>query len=81
MPSYVAFLRAVNVGGTGKLPMATLKAMGDACGFANARTFIASGNLLFESEQGEANVKAALEGQMAAYAGKRVAVLVRKRRS
>jgi uncharacterized protein (DUF1697 family) len=27
MPTYIALLRAVNVGGTGKLPMAALKAM------------------------------------------------------
>lgn len=27
MPTYVALLRAVNVGGTGKLPMSELKAM------------------------------------------------------
>jgi uncharacterized protein (DUF1697 family) len=47
--AYVALLRAVNVGGTGKLPMAALTAMGEACGFANVRTYIASGNLLFES--------------------------------
>jgi len=34
MPRYVALLRAVNVGGTGKLPMATLKAMCGEAGFA-----------------------------------------------
>jgi uncharacterized protein (DUF1697 family) len=74
---YVALLRAVNVGGTGKLPMTELKAMGDACGFDNARTFIASGNLLFESGLDEAAVKAALEERLHDYAGKRVAVFVR----
>jgi uncharacterized protein (DUF1697 family) len=74
---YVALLRAVNVGGTGKLPMADLKAMGEACGFANVRTFIASGNLLFESDLGEAAVKMAIEAKLQDYAGKRVPVLVR----
>ena len=29
MQTYIALLRAVNVGGTGKLPMAELKAMGE----------------------------------------------------
>ena len=52
--AYVALLRAVNVSGTGKLPMADLKAIGEACGFSNVRTFIASGNLLFESDDNEA---------------------------
>ena len=77
MTAYVALLRAVNVAGTGKLPMAELRAMGQALGFANVRTFIASGNLLFESGASEAEVKAALEARLETYAGKRVPVLVR----
>jgi uncharacterized protein (DUF1697 family) len=77
MTSYVALLRAVNVGGTGKLPMADLRAMGEALGFAKVRTFIASGNLLFESDLAEAEVKAMIEARLETYAGKRVPVLVR----
>jgi uncharacterized protein (DUF1697 family) len=77
MNRYVALLRAVNVGGTGKLPMAELKAMGEACGFAKARTFIATGNLLFESEADEAAIKAVLEEKLHVYAGKPVEVFVR----
>ncbi len=77
MTSFVALLRAVNVGGTGKLPMADLRAMGEALGFARVRTFIASGNLLFDSELPEDETKARLEARLAAYAGKRVPVLVR----
>jgi uncharacterized protein (DUF1697 family) len=73
----VALLRAVNVGGTGKLPMAELRAMGEACGFARVTTFIASGNLLFGADQSEAEIKVALEAKLYAYAGKRVPVLVR----
>ena len=74
---FVALLRAVNVGGTGKLPMAELTAMCEAEGFARVRTYIASGNVVFASALGEAGVKAALERRLAAYAGKPVAVLVR----
>ena len=77
LTAYVGLLRAVNVGGTGRLTMADLRAMGEACGFANCRTFIASGNLLFDSDLDEASVKAALEAQLETYAGKRVPVLVR----
>lgn len=77
MTQYVALLRAVNVGGTGKLPMADLRPMGEACGFADVRTFIASGNLLFRSDATEADIKQALESRLEDYAGKRVAVLVR----
>jgi uncharacterized protein (DUF1697 family) len=77
MTGFTALLRAVNVGGTGKLPMAELKAMGEAAGFKTVRTFIASGNLVFESDKSEAEVKALLEAAMQAYAGKPVGVLVR----
>ena len=77
MTTYIALLRAVNVGGSGKLPMADLRAMAVALGFAEVRTFIASGNLLFESPLSEADVKAKLEARLAAYAGKPVPVFVR----
>jgi uncharacterized protein (DUF1697 family) len=77
MTAYVALLRAVNVGGTGKLPMSELKAMGEACGFANVRTYIASGNLLFESDADEAAIKCFLELRLAQFAGKPVEVFVR----
>lgn len=46
MTSFVALLRAVNVGGTGKLPMSELKVMCQAVGFQDARTYIASGNVV-----------------------------------
>jgi len=74
----IALLRAVNVGGTGKLPMSELKAMAEQLGLANARTYIASGNLLFDAAGlTEAAVKARLEKRLAEYAGKPVGVLVR----
>ena len=77
MTSYVALLRAVNVGGTGKLPMSELKAMCEAAGFEGVRTYIASGNVVLRSRLGEAAVKRALEQPLAAYAGKAVGVMVR----
>lgn len=77
MTTYVALLRAVNVGGTGKLPMATLVKMCAALGFEEARTYIASGNAVFSSRWGERKVKTLLEQRLADYAGKPVGVLVR----
>lgn len=77
MAVFVALLRAVNVGGTGKLPMADLVAMAQSLGFERPRTYIASGNLVFESASSEAKVKAALEKSLAAYAGKPVGVMMR----
>jgi uncharacterized protein (DUF1697 family) len=40
MPTYIALLRAVNVGGTGPLPMTELKAMCVTEGFAEVQTYI-----------------------------------------
>jgi uncharacterized protein (DUF1697 family) len=77
MTAYVALLRAVNVSGTGKLPMAELKAMGEACGFELCRTFIASGNLLFASAVDEADVQQCISAQVDKYFGKTVPVHVR----
>ena len=77
MTGYAALLRAVNVGGTGALPMATLKAIGEVCGFTDCRTYIASGNLLFASDLPESEVKAALESRLLDWAGKPIDVFVR----
>ena len=74
MTAFVALLRAVNVGGTGKLPMSELKAMCEALGFEGVRTYIASGNVVFASRKSEAAVKKALEARLEAYAGKPVGV-------
>jgi uncharacterized protein (DUF1697 family) len=77
MTSYVALVRAVNVGGTGKLSMSDLKAMCEAIGFHAVRTYITSGNVVFRSVWSELEVKAALEARLQAYAGKAVGVAVR----
>ncbi|MGH8444646.1 MAG: DUF1697 domain-containing protein [Solimonas sp.] len=77
MTAFIALLRAVNVGGTGKLPMTELTSMCEAAGFAKVKTYIASGNVVFESKKSEAQVKALLEKALAAHAGKPVGVLVR----
>jgi uncharacterized protein (DUF1697 family) len=77
MATYIALLRAVNVGGTGKLPMQDLKRLCEEQGFANVRTYIASGNVIFDSASRERAVKSTLEAALHAYAGKHVGVLVR----
>jgi uncharacterized protein (DUF1697 family) len=75
--THIALLRAVNVGGTGKLPMAELRAMAARLGFENPRTHIASGNLVFESPLKAAKAQALLEDALQAYAGKPVGVVMR----
>lgn len=52
MPSntrYIAFLRGINVGGNKIIKMEALAAAFTAAGFRNVRTFIASGNVFFDS--------------------------------
>jgi uncharacterized protein (DUF1697 family) len=77
MTRYIALLRAINVGGTGKLPMADLKSICEDAGFARVETYIASGNVVFESKAAPSKVKSELEARMLAYAGKPVGVVVR----
>lgn len=75
--SLVALLRAVNVGGTGKLAMADLKAICEAAGFSSVRTYIASGNVVFRTSMNVAAAKKALEAELEAHAGKPLGVVVR----
>ena len=76
MTAFVALLRAVNVGGR-KLIMTELKGIADEQGLEGARTFIASGNLLFRSKRGEASVKALLEKAIGDHMSAEVRVMVR----
>jgi uncharacterized protein (DUF1697 family) len=75
--AYAALLRAVNVGGTGKLPMTDLATLCEREGFCDVKTYIASGNVVFTSSKKEAAVKVALEQSLAKFMGKPVAVMVR----
>ncbi len=77
MTRYIALLRAVNVGGTGKLPMADLKSICEDAGFARVETYIASGNVVFESRAAPSKVKSELEARLLEYAGKPIGVIVR----
>lgn len=77
MQTYAAFLRAVNVGGTGKLPMESLRAMCIDAGLVSPRTYIASGNVVFGSDRTEQEIKAELEARLERYAGKPVGVIAR----
>lgn len=77
MTVFIALLRAVNVGGTGKLPMAELVRIAAGLGFQEPRTYIASGNLVFEWDGTAEAVRSRLGNALAEYAGKEVGVMVR----
>lgn len=77
MPRFVAHLRAVNVGGTGKLLMADLRDMCADAGFKNIKTYIASGNVVLTSDHSATVVEAALFQKVSDYAGKPALIFVR----
>jgi uncharacterized protein (DUF1697 family) len=77
MTAYVALLRGVNLVGKSTLRMADLKALADGLGLKNARTFIASGNLLFTSDKPEETVRRMLEKELRAHMSKDVRVMLR----
>jgi len=77
MTTYIALLRAVNVGGTGKLPMPQLKALCAELGYRRIETYIASGNVVFDCGSTAEKVRAQLEKKSLASAGKPIGVFVR----
>src|SRR6202008_63371 len=77
MTVFVAFLRAINVGGTGMLPMKDLAALCTDLGLQDVRTYIQSGNVVFASKLAERKVQAQLEKALAAKMGKKIDVMVR----
>lgn len=48
---YIAFLRGINVGGKNKVKMETLREVCAALGFENVKTYINSGNVIFETKK------------------------------
>ena len=79
MPKYVAFLRAINVGGH-IVKMDTLKALFEGLGYADVATYIASGNVLFETRSKNTRaIEAAIEATLEKALGYEVTTFVRTR--
>jgi uncharacterized protein (DUF1697 family) len=56
MKTYIALFRGINVGGNYILPMQELVAQLDNIGLQNVRTYIQSGNVVFQSEEENASL-------------------------
>ncbi len=56
MTVFIALLRAINVGGTGKLPMAEFRNACETAGLLDVETYIASGNVIFSSDKTQEQV-------------------------
>jgi len=77
MPRYVAFLRAINVGGR-VVKMDELRTMFEAMKFGQVETFIASGNVIFETKaEAGAELAAKIEARLLKALGYEVVTFVR----
>ena len=81
MPSHVALLRGINVGGKNLIRMPALKACFEANGFGDVATYIQSGNVLFgSSETKAAELTSRIEAMLGETFGYVATVVVRNRR-
>ncbi len=77
MPRYIAFLRAVNVGGR-NVAMAAMRAHFGELGLTNVETFIASGNVIFDAgASGSRVLERKIESLLAKSLGWEVSTFVR----
>ena len=78
MTTRIALLRAINVGGRGKIAMADLRAAFAGLGYADTRTVLQTGNVVFSGKAGGSQkLEAELEKALAASLGLRTDVIVR----
>ncbi len=78
---YIAFLRAINVGGHGVVKMQEIRNIFESLGFSNVQTFIASGNIIFESKSTPTGkLEKQIESALQKHLGHEVGALVRTER-
>jgi uncharacterized protein (DUF1697 family) len=76
--AYVALLHSIGIAGGQRLVMADLRRMAETLGLENPRTWIATGNLLFETREAKiARLEARLESAFAETFGRPVDIIVR----
>ena len=77
MPCYIAFLRAINVGGH-TVKMEYLRLLFESCGFSEVETFIASGNVIFQAAaQNTAELESEIASSLRTALGYEVATFIR----
>lgn len=77
---WVALLRGVNLGPRNKVPMAEMRTLLEDAGYGDVRTYIASGNVLFDAPAGKKKLASDLERLIADAFGVTTAVILRKPR-
>jgi len=73
---YVAFLRGINVGGNKLIKMDALAAAFTSAGFRNVKTYIASGNVIFDSRAKADTLAKKIERKLLQTFGHQIAVMV-----
>ncbi len=76
MTSYIALLRGINVGGV-ILPMTELRTICESAGLKNVRTYIQSGNVLFNSAESEHALVSLLETSLETHKARQIRVMIR----
>jgi uncharacterized protein (DUF1697 family) len=77
---YIALLRGINVGGNNKVSMADLRDAFEAEGYGSVRTYINSGNVLFEIDSRASGLEDEIEAMLERRLGVDLMVVVRSRR-
>src|SRR5512140_2758545 len=65
MPTFIALLRGINVGGHKKVAMSDLRTLLTKLGFSNVRSLLQSGNLVFDADAGDSELERMLERETA----------------
>jgi uncharacterized protein (DUF1697 family) len=79
MSAFISMLRGINVGGQKKINMETLREIYVKAGFAKVRTYVQSGNVVFESTQEDPSVLSKrIEFHIEQTCGYAVPVFIRK---
>jgi uncharacterized protein (DUF1697 family) len=77
MQTYVALLRGINVGGNTMVSMKELSAICTHIGLENVRTYLNSGNVIFQSPLPESELQIMLETELSKKTGKDIGVIIR----
>jgi uncharacterized protein (DUF1697 family) len=74
---WIGLLRAINLAGRNRVPMAGLRALLESAGCTDVRTYVASGNVLFTRRAERSALAAELEAAIEAELGVRTPVVLR----
>ncbi len=77
MKRYALLLRGINVGTKNSLPITELRSMLEKIGCSNVRTYVQSGNAVFGTNLGTAELTQAIEGALERYMGRPIATTLR----